>query len=219
MNFDDEIAKIGMNIMTRENKSLLLIANTDERLEKGVEMVTDVFKPLGATMYTTRHLYADIRLNEHVNMSPTLRKYAILGSMTELDMSMMIITCGDVITFTSTITTGSLDELWNMYKNASKFEKGYSDVYRYVREYAFAGQPAMSYASAVVEEKGYRIQTLMAIVDLRTQAIIDSHSINRATANKQANADSKSRWFQDWDRLRIGYPEMRKRTDEKKNKS
>ncbi|KAK0863530.1 hypothetical protein LTR12_017206 [Friedmanniomyces endolithicus] len=140
-------------------------------------------------------------------------------SMTELDMSMMIITCGDVMTFISTITTGSLDELWNMYKNASKFEKEYTDLYRYVYEYAFAGQPAEAYASAVVEEKGYRIQTLMAIVDLRTQAIIDSHSINRAKANKQANASSKSIWFQDWDRLRIRYPEMRKRRDEKKNKS
>ncbi|KAK0302334.1 hypothetical protein LTR82_017904 [Friedmanniomyces endolithicus] len=114
-------------------------------------------------------------------------------SMTELDMSMMIITCGDVMTFISTITTGSLDELWNMYKNASKFEKEYTDL--------------------------YRIQTSMAIVDLRTQAIIDSHSINRAKANKQANASSKSIWFQDWDRLRIRYPEMRKRRDEKKNKS
>ncbi|KAK0923726.1 hypothetical protein LTR29_018216, partial [Friedmanniomyces endolithicus] len=88
----------------------------------------------------------------------------------------------------------------------------------YVYEYAFAGQPAEAYASAVVEGKGYRIQTLMAIVDLRTQAIIDSHSINRATANKQANTNSKSMWFEDWDRVRIGYPEMRKTRDEKKNK-
>ena len=97
--------------MTQKNESLLLIANTNERLETGVEMVTDVFKPLGATMYTTNYLYADIRLNEHVNMFPTLRKYAILGLITELDMSIMIITCGDVITFISTITTGSLNEL------------------------------------------------------------------------------------------------------------
>ncbi|KAK0246647.1 hypothetical protein LTR54_018535, partial [Friedmanniomyces endolithicus] len=58
------------------------------------------------------------------------------------------------MTFISTITTGSLDELWNIYKNASKFEKEYADVYRYVYEYAFAGQPAEAYASAVVEEQG-----------------------------------------------------------------